>query len=98
MESIPPSTVVWFRRYLRLSDNPELQGRKFDPGGDYVRTWVPELARLPDRWIHRPWEAPAAALSGAGVTPAMTYPRPIVDHAAARIRAFAALSAVRTHS
>jgi deoxyribodipyrimidine photo-lyase len=83
--------------YFRVF-NPALQGGKFDPGGDYVRTWVPELARLPDRWIHRPSEAPAAALSGAGVTPAMTYPRPIVDHAAARIRALAALSAVRTHS
>jgi deoxyribodipyrimidine photo-lyase len=78
--------------------NPTLQGGKFDPRGDYVRTWVPELARLPDRWIHRPWEAPAAVLSAAGVAPGVTYPRPIVDHAAARIRALAALSAVRTNS
>ena len=83
--------------YFRVF-NPTLQGGKFDPRGDYVRKWVPELARLPDRWIHRPSEAPAAALSGAGVTPAMTYPRPIVDHAAARLRALSALSAVRTHS
>ncbi|OIP35427.1 MAG: hypothetical protein AUK27_04595 [Deltaproteobacteria bacterium CG2_30_66_27] len=76
--------------YFRVF-NPALQGGKFDPRGDYVRTWVPELARLPDRWIHRPWEAPAAALSAAGVTPGKTYPRPIVDHAAARIRALSAL-------
>jgi len=83
--------------YFRVF-NPSLQGGKFDPRGDYVRTWVPELARLPDRWINRPWEAPASVLSGAGVTPGKTYPRPIVDHAAARLRALAALSAVRTHS
>jgi len=71
--------------------NPTLQGGKFDPRGDYVRTWVPELGLLPDRWIHRPWEAPAAVLSSAGVVPGKTYPRPIVDHAAARLRALAAM-------
>ena len=71
--------------------NPALQGGKFDPGGGYVREWVPELARLPDRWIHRPWEAPASVLSDAGVTPGKTYPLPIVDHAAARLRAIAVL-------
>jgi deoxyribodipyrimidine photo-lyase len=76
--------------YFRVF-NPALQGEKFDPRGDYVRAWVPELARLPDRWIHRPSEAPATVLSEAGVTPGKTYPRPIVDHASARLRALAAL-------
>jgi deoxyribodipyrimidine photo-lyase len=71
--------------------NPVLQGGKFDPRGDYVRTWVPEIARLPARWIHRPWGAPASVLSAAGVTPGKTYPLPIVDHAAARLRALAAV-------
>ncbi len=71
--------------------NPVLQGMKFDPRGDYVRTWVPELAGLPDRWVHRPWEAPASVLRDAGVTPGKTYPRPVVDHSAARLRALAAL-------
>jgi deoxyribodipyrimidine photo-lyase len=46
---------------------------------------------MPARWIHRPWEAPAAVLSKAGVTLGKTYPRRIVDHAAARLRALAAL-------
>ena len=73
--------------------NPVVQGEKFDPGGDYVRTWVPELARLPKGWIHRPWDAPATVLSRARVTPGKTYPSPIVDHAAARLRAIAALPA-----
>ncbi len=71
--------------------NPVLQGVKFDPRGEYVREWVPELAGLPDRWIHRPWEAPATVRSDAGVTLGETYPRPILDHAAARLRALAAL-------
>jgi deoxyribodipyrimidine photo-lyase len=76
--------------YYRIF-NPVLQGVKFDPRGDYVRAWVPEVAGLPDRWIHRPWDAPASVRSDAGVTLGETYPRPIVDHAAARLRALAAL-------
>jgi deoxyribodipyrimidine photo-lyase len=80
----------WFRIF-----HPVLQGERFDPRGDYVRKWVPELSRLPGRWIHRPWEAPSSVLSEAGVTPGTTYPHPVVDHAAARARALAALSVVR---
>ncbi|MEW6719047.1 MAG: deoxyribodipyrimidine photo-lyase, partial [Thermodesulfobacteriota bacterium] len=62
--------------------NPVLQGEKFDPQGAYVRAWIPELAALPDRWIHRPWDAPPSVLSRAGVAPGKSYPVPIVDHAA----------------
>jgi deoxyribodipyrimidine photo-lyase len=75
----------WFRVF-----NPVLQGQKFDVGGDYVRRWVPELAALDARWIHRPWEAPAAELARAGVVLGKTYPRPIVDHPFARQRFLAA--------
>ena len=75
--------------------NPVLQGEKFDPRGDYVRRWVPEIARLPARWIHRPWAAPAKVLAAAGVVIGRHYPRPIVDHAAARIRALAAWEGLR---
>jgi len=75
--------------YFRIF-NPVLQGEKFDPEGDYVRRWVPELARLVAKWIHRPWEAPKAALEAAGVRLGETYPLPIVDHARARTRALAA--------
>lgn len=75
--------------YFRVF-NPVLQGRKFDPGGDYVRRWVPELAKLPSRHIHSPWEAPPAALAAAGVRPGDTYPRPMVDHRIARHIALAA--------
>ncbi|UEM01273.1 DNA photolyase family protein [Skermanella rosea] len=75
--------------------NPVLQGRKFDPDGSYVRRYVPELERLPDRYIHEPWSAPAEVLAKAGVTLGRTYPKPIVDHGAARDRALEAFRAVK---
>ena len=78
--------------------NPVLQGEKFDPQGDYVRAFVPELAELPDRWIHKPWEAPAEVMRQAGIALGRDYPAPIVDHAAARDRALAALRLMRGSS
>jgi len=74
---------------------PVLQGEKFDAAGDYVRTWVPELARMPAKFIHRPWEAPAEVLAAAGVRLGGNYPRPIVDHGAARNAALAAFKTLR---
>jgi deoxyribodipyrimidine photo-lyase len=71
--------------YFRIF-NPVLQGTRFDPEGDYVRRWLPELARMPARFIHRPWEAPAAVLGEAGVTLGRTYPERIVEHDFARAR------------
>jgi deoxyribodipyrimidine photo-lyase len=64
--------------------NPTMQGEKFDPQGAYVRRWVPELATLPDRWIHRPHQAPAEVLAVAGIRLGETYPEPVVNHAIAR--------------
>jgi len=72
----------WFRVF-----NPVLQGRKFDPGGAYVKRWVPELSRVPAKLLHAPWEAPPLALAEAGVTLGETYPAPIVDHGTQRERA-----------
>jgi len=80
--------------YFRIF-NPALQGRKFDPGGDYVRKWIPELSDLPGAWIHEPHRAPAEALARAEVEPGKSYPRPVVDHSAARERALAALATLR---
>ena len=74
---------------------PVLQGVKFDVNGDYVRRWVPELARLPAEHIHAPWEAPAEVLAAAGVKLGGNYPRPIVDHARARNEALAAFKQLR---
>jgi deoxyribodipyrimidine photo-lyase len=80
--------------YFRIF-NPVGQGKKFDPLGTYVRRWVPELAKLPDRWIHQPWEASPQTLREAGVRLGDTYPRPIVDHAEARLRALSALASLK---
>ena len=80
--------------YFRIF-NPVIQGEKFDPVGVYVRRWVPELARLPDRWIHKPWKAPASQLAEAGLRLGRDYPLPIIAHDAARGRALAALKNTR---
>jgi deoxyribodipyrimidine photo-lyase len=69
--------------------NPTLQGERFDAEGDYVRRWVPELARVPAQWIHKPWEAPGDVLAMAGVRLGQHYPRPIVDFREQRERALA---------
>jgi deoxyribodipyrimidine photo-lyase len=60
------------------------QGEKFDPRGDYVRRWCPELAKLPDEWLHRPWQASPEILARAEVELGRTYPGPVVSHAIAR--------------
>ena len=75
--------------YFRVF-NPVLQGEKFDPKGEYVSKWVPELGKLPAKWVHAPWDAPTSVLAEAGVTMGETYPKPIVDHDFARKRALAA--------
>jgi deoxyribodipyrimidine photo-lyase len=75
--------------------NPMSQGEKFDPGGAYARKWCPELAALPDRWIYRPFEAPAEVLAEAGVKLGTTYPQPIVDHKVAREEALEALAEMK---
>lgn len=79
--------------YFRIF-NPTAQGERFDPKGDYVRRWVPELARLPDRFVHAPWTARPIDLADAGVDLGRTYPRPIVDHGFARGRALAAFKSM----
>lgn len=72
--------------YFRIF-NPTTQSQKFDQAGDYIRRFVPELGRLPSKWIHAPAEAPNDVLVAAGIKLGRDYPLPIVDHAAARKRA-----------
>jgi deoxyribodipyrimidine photo-lyase len=80
--------------YFRVF-NPVLQGQKFDPEGDYVRRWVPELAKLPTADLHAPWQASALTLSDAGVRLGENYPRPMIEHGDARRRALAAYDQIR---
>lgn len=80
--------------YFRVF-NPVLQGEKFDPDGAYVRRWVPELAKLPREFIHKPWEAPSLVLKEAGVALGRDYPHPVVDHGKARDRALAAFQEIK---
>lgn len=81
--------------YFRIF-NPVTQGEKFDPDGDYVRRWVPELRDLPSQWIHQPWADPQLVLGG--FRPGETYAQPIVDHAAARVAALAAFAEMKAAS
>jgi deoxyribodipyrimidine photo-lyase len=73
--------------YFRIF-NPVLQGEKFDPNGDYVRQYVPELANFPTEFIHRPWDAP-------DLLRPRDYPPPLMDHSGARDRALAALAQIK---
>ena len=79
----------WFRIF-----NPVLQGQRFDPDGDWVRRWVPELGKVPAGHIHAPWEMPAGIAAEAGVRLGETYPSPIVDLRDGRERALAAFRSV----
>ncbi|MDE2447105.1 MAG: deoxyribodipyrimidine photo-lyase [Alphaproteobacteria bacterium] len=71
--------------YYRIF-NPVLQGQKFDPNGDYVRKWVPELNAVPTEFVHCPWQMPV---------PPKSYPKPMVEHAAARDKALEAFKKIK---
>jgi deoxyribodipyrimidine photo-lyase len=64
--------------------NPARQMETHDPGGAYVRRYVPELAAVPDAYLREPWTMPAEVQRAAGCQIGSDYPRPIVDHAQAR--------------
>ncbi len=80
--------------YFRIF-NPVTQGEKFDPKGGYVRKWVPEIAKLPDEWIHKPWQAPGPVLASAGIELDQTYPKPIVSLSISREVALEAYQKIR---
>ena len=72
--------------YFRIF-NPVLQGEKFDPRGAYVRRWIPELKAVPDKFVHKPWQAPGSPVRG--------YPAPVIDLASSRKEALEALASIR---
>ncbi len=69
--------------------NPVSQGEKFDPDGEYVKRWVPELKRVPAKYVHRPWDLSAAEQEAVGCVLGRDYPKPIVDHKVQREKALA---------
>jgi deoxyribodipyrimidine photo-lyase len=76
--------------YFRVF-NPVVQGERFDAAGDYVRRWVPELEKLPDAFVHKPFAAPDDVLKAAGVVLGQNYPEPVCDLKATRARALEAV-------
>ena len=71
----------WFRIF-----NPVTQSEKFDPEGRFIRRYLPELARVPDKFIHAPWTMGGIDQTACRTKIGVDYPGPIVDHAAARER------------
>ena len=80
--------------YFRIF-NPVLQGEKFDGEGRYTRHWLPELTKLGDKFLHRPWEAPGEVRRAAGIALDSPYAQAIVDLAASRARALAAYERIK---
>ena len=78
--------------YFRIF-NPTTQGIRFDPSGNYIRTWVPELAAVPDEFIHQPEKMPVSVQQKYGCILGKSYPYPMVDHSLARARTMAAFKA-----
>jgi deoxyribodipyrimidine photo-lyase len=79
----------WFRIF-----NPVTQSKQYDPQGQFIKRYVPELERLPAKWIHAPWLAAPEHLAEFGFVPGRDYPLPIVDHARARAATLARYGAV----
>ena len=80
--------------YFRIF-NPITQGNKFDAAGIYTRKYVPELEKLPDKYLFSPWEAPEDVLSAAEIELGVHYPKPIVIASESREMALAAFASIK---
>ena len=83
--------------YFRIF-NPVSQSEKFDATGKFIRRYVPALAGLDAKHIHAPWLAPVLVLQAAGVELGVNYPRPVVDHAAARAATLSRYAVVKSRA
>ncbi|RAP29524.1 deoxyribodipyrimidine photolyase [Candidatus Marinamargulisbacteria bacterium SCGC AG-343-D04] len=80
--------------YFRIF-NPMLQGSKFDPTGEYIKTYVPELKEMPLKYLNAPWEAPVSVLQEANIVLGKDYPRPIVNFKESREVALEAFRSIK---
>ncbi len=80
--------------YFRIF-NPMTQGKKFDPEGDYVRRWVPELEKVPKKYIHEPWETPETVMEQSNCRLGVDYPYPVIEHRKGRERALEAFDKIK---
>ena len=80
--------------YFRIF-NPVTQGEKFDPNGDYIKHYIPELKNLNGKFLYAPWEAPESVLQAAGIELGKNYPNPIVDLKLSREKALAAFEKLK---
>ena len=83
--------------YFRIF-NPVTQGQKFDPQGEYTLSYVPELAKLPIKYLFNPWDAPPEILEKAKVKLGYNYPKPIVDLRFSRDRALGAYKEITSQA
>jgi len=82
--SVGSDAQPWFRIF-----NPVTQSQRFDPEGNFIRAYLPELAKLPNAYIHTPWTMPSLVQQQCGCVLGRDYPLPIVDHATQRQKALA---------
>ena len=80
--------------YFRIF-NPVTQGEKFDPDGQYIKEFIPELKDLPIKYLFSPWEAPKEILDNANITLGKDYPEPIIDLKSSREKALDAFKSLK---
>ena len=80
--------------YFRIF-NPVTQGEKFDPDGEYIREYIPELKDLPNKFLYSPWEAPKEILETANIVLGKDYPEPIINLKSSREKALDAFKSLK---
>ena len=82
--------------YFRIF-NPVTQGEKFDPDGEYIKEYIPELKDLPNKFLYNPWEAPKEILENANIVLGKDYPEPIINLKSSREKALDAFKSLKKH-
>lgn len=85
-----PDAAPFFRIF-----NPTLQSKKFDPNGEYIKRWIPELKNVPSKWVHEPWKMTPLDQVYSKIKIGHDYPSPIVNHDEARKKALKAYAQMR---